>query len=123
MSFQDDEIETLKVHLIQLHEKNYCEIGSIMFERDCLKVEINSFLKNEKVFSSKIKNECKNILNITKILLITPVTNAKLEQMFSCMLRVKTDWRNRLSNERLDHNLSEDRVSISNYNPNDNIAK
>ena len=57
MSFQDDEIETLKVHLIQLHEKNSCEIGSIMF--DCLKVEINSFLKNEKVFSSKIKNECK----------------------------------------------------------------
>ena len=41
------------------------------------------------------------------------------------MLRVKTDWRNRLPNERLDHNLriSEDDVSISDYNPNDNIAK
>ena len=84
-----------------LLEKNSCEIGSIMFEWDHLKVEINSFLKNEKdylsiqkkVFSSTIKNECDNILNIIEILLITPVTIAKLEQMFSCMLRVKTDSR------------------------------
>ena len=45
--------------------------------------------------------------------------------MFSCMLRVKTDWRNRLANERLNHYLriSEEGVSISNYNPNDDIAK
>ena len=58
-------------------------------------------------------------------MLITPTTNAKLEQMFSCMLRVQTDWRNRLANERLDHNLriSEEGVSTSDYNPNDDIAK
>ena len=69
-----------------LLEKNYYEIGSIMFEWDCLKVQLNSFLKNEedylsilkKIFSSKIKN----ILNIIKILLITAIANAKLEQMF-----------------------------------------
>ena len=104
-----------------------------MFEWDCLKVEINSFSKNEKdylsiwrkVFLSTIKNECKNILNIIKILFITLVTNAKLEWMFSCMLRVKTDWRNRLANEQLNHNLriSEEGVSISDYNPNDDVAK
>ena len=54
-----------------------------MFEWDCLKVEINSFSKNEKyyisiwrkIFPSTIKNECKNILNIIKILLITPLKN------------------------------------------------
>ena len=41
------------------------------------------------------------------------------------MLRVQTDWRNRLANERLDHNLriSEEGVSISDYNPNDDIVK
>ena len=60
-----------------------------------------------------------------EILLITPVTNAKLEEMYSCMLRVKTDWRNRLVNEQLNHNLrkSEEEVSISDYNPNDDITK
>ena len=104
-----------------------------MFEWDRLKVEINSFSKNEKdylsiwrkVFSSTIKNERKNILNIIEILLLTLVTNAKLERMFSCMLRVKTDWRNRLANERLDHNLriSEEGLSISDYNPDDDITK
>ena len=84
-----------------------------MVERDCLKVEMNSLSKNEedylriwrKVFSSTIKNECKNILNINKILLITPRTNVKLKRIFICTLRVKTDWRNRLANEQLDHNL------------------
>ena len=41
------------------------------------------------------------------------------------MLRVKTDWRNRLVNEQLNHNLtkSEEGVSISDYNPNDDITK
>ena len=49
------------------------------------------------VETTKIENiiSIQNILNI-EILLITPVTNAKLEQMFSCMLGVKltegTDW-------------------------------
>ena len=70
-----------------------------MFEWDRLKVEINSISKNEKdylniwrkVFSSTIKNERKNFFNIIEILLNTPVTNAKLERMFSCMLKVKTD--------------------------------
>ena len=133
MSFGDDEIKTLKVHLMPLLEKKCCEIGSITFEWDCLKVEINSFMKNKKyyfsiwrkVFSSIIKNECKNILNIVEILLITLVTNAKLEPMFSCMLRVKTDWRSRFANERLNHNLriSEEGVSISDCNLNNDMTK
>ena len=70
-----------------------------MFEWDRLKVEINSFWKNEKdylsiwrkVISSTFKNECKNILNTIEILLITTVTNVRLERMFSWMSRVKTD--------------------------------
>ena len=132
-SFGDDKIETLKVDLMPLLEKSSCEIRSIMFEWDRLKVEINLFLKNEKdylstwikVFSSTIKSECKNIFNIIEILIITLVTNAKLEHMFRCMVKVKTDWRNRLGNKRLEHSLriSEEGVSITDYNPNDDIAK
>ena len=45
--------------------KNSCEIGSIMFEWTCLKVETNSFSKKKKdylsilrkVYSSTVKNE------------------------------------------------------------------
>ena len=41
------------------------------------------------------------------------------------MSRVKTEWRNRLVNDWLDHNvrISEEGLSISDYNPNDGIAK
>ena len=65
--FVDDKIKALKVYLMPFVEKkkNTKEIGNIMFDWDNLKVEINSFLKNEedyisilgKVFSETIKNE------------------------------------------------------------------
>ena len=66
MKFVDDKIKALKVYLMPFVEKkNTKEIGNIMFDWDNLKVEINSFLKNEedyisilgKVFSETIKNE------------------------------------------------------------------
>ena len=56
-----------------------------------LKVEINLFSKNE--------------VDYLSIWRITPITDTKLERMFSSMWKVKTDWRNRLANEQLDHNL------------------
>ena len=55
MSFGDDKIETFKVHLMPLLEKNSFEIGSIMFEWDRWRVEINSFSRNEKVNSYELK--------------------------------------------------------------------
>ena len=52
----------------------------------------------EHVFSNEnVIEECKNVLRIFKILLITPFSNAKLENMFSRILHVKNDWHNRLS--------------------------
>ena len=66
-----------------------------MFKQKHLKVEINLFSKTEKdylisiwgkVFSTTIKNECENII---KIMLIFPITNARLGWMFCCMLKLK----------------------------------
>ena len=78
-----------------------------------------------KLFSPTIKNSCKNSLNIIEILLITPITKAKIERIFNCLLRVKTNWRNRFTNERLNHNLrvNEEGVSISDYDPENGIVK
>ena len=48
----------------------------------------------EKIFTnSTISEECKNVLHIFEILLVTTFTNAKVEQVFSGMSRIKTDWR------------------------------
>ena len=63
--------------------------------------------------------ECKNVLHIFEILLITPFSNAKLERVFSRMLRVKNDWHNRLSRDRLSATLMicEEGPDIEKFNP------
>ena len=74
----------------------------------------------EHVFSNEnIIEECKNVLHIFEILLITPFSNAKLERMFSRMLRVKNDWRDRLSRDRLSATLMicEEGPDIEKFNP------
>ena len=74
----------------------------------------------ERIFiNEEVLKECKNILHIFELLLITPFSNAKLERMFSRMLRVKNDWRNRLGRDRLETllRISEDGLSIEEFNP------
>ena len=74
----------------------------------------------ERVFSNEnIIEECKNVLHIFEILFITPDSNAKLERMFSRMLRVKNNWRNRLSRDRLSATLMiyEEGPDIETFNP------
>jgi len=67
-----------------------------------------------------IKSECKNVLHVFEIMLITPFTNAKVERIFSKMNRIKTDTRNRLSRSRLDVCLrvGEEGKSVENFDPN-----
>ena len=52
-----------------------------------------------------IQAECKNVMHIVELLLITPFTNAKVERLFSRMNRIKTTLRNRLSTARLETQL------------------
>ena len=52
--------------------------------------------------NSELKSECKNVLHLFEILFVMPFTNAKLERMFSQMLRVKSDWHNHLTRDHLD---------------------
>ena len=58
-------------------------------------------------------------LNVFKILLITPFTNAKVERMFSRMTRIKTDWRNGLGHDKLDSllRISEEGHSLERSDP------
>ena len=82
-------------------------------EKDYLKVWKEAFL------NEGLQEECKNVLNIIEILLITPFTNAKIERVFSRMNRLKTDSRNRLGQARLETQMrvGEEGVSISKFEP------
>ena len=69
--------------------------------------------------NEEIVKECDNIFHLNEILLITPFSNGKLERMFSRMLRVKNDWRNKLGCDQLEAllRISEEGPSIENFNP------
>ena len=54
-----------------------------------------------KLFESSKSREWKSALLLVKLLFILPVSNAKVERLFSLMNRVKTDTRNSLSKDRL----------------------
>ena len=65
-----------------------------------------------------LKSQCKDVLHLIELLLITPFTNAKLERMFSRMNRVKADWRNKLKRERLECCLRiSEGESVGEFNP------
>ena len=73
-----------------------------------------------KIFSNRtILEECKNVFHIFEVLLVTPFTNAKVERVFSHMNKIKTDWRNRLKQKRLDNliMISEGGRSLEDFNP------
>ena len=50
-----------------------------------------------------------NLASLIEILLLLPVSNAKVERGFSSMRRIKTDWRSRLGERTLDNLM---RISI-----------
>ena len=73
-----------------------------------------------KIFAnSTILEECKNVLHIFEILLVTPFTNVKVEQIFSNMNKIKTDRWNRLRQKRSNNLmiLSEEGPSVEDFNP------
>ena len=74
--------------------------------------------------NESVKSQCSDVLHVIELLLITPFTNAKLEQMFSTMNRVKTYFRNRCR-ERLENclRISEEGCDIADYNPDNMIKK
>ena len=104
-NFGDQSIVKLIDYFKVLLEQNGAEVSEILSEWDVLKTfVIPIILNNERasylevwkmIFQNDtVKKECKNILLIFEIILVTPFTNAKVERMFSRMARVKTDWRN-----------------------------
>jgi hypothetical protein len=71
------------------------------------------------------KEQFSNILNIVELLLITPISNAVVERMFSTMARMKPHLRNRMSRDRLDSllRISEEGPSVKDYDPTAEIER
>ena len=68
--------------------------------------------------SLPILEECKNVLHILEILILTPFTNAKVKPVFSHMNRIRTNWQNKLGQKGLDNLMiiSEEGPSVEDFN-------
>ena len=128
-TFGEKEIDALIKHFSSLLSKNGCVVEKIISEWDILKLDVRTLIAGcrevkyldvwQRLFTLPDRSSHKNVLHLIELLLITPTTNAKVERMFSRMKRVKSDWRNRLTRERLENNLriGEDGPSVKDFNP------
>ena len=68
--------------------------------------------------NSKLKSKCKNVLHLFKILSVMPFSKTKLDRMFLQMLRVKSDWCNRLTRDHLESllQINKDEESLKMFN-------
>ncbi|XP_065667866.1 zinc finger protein 862-like [Hydra vulgaris] len=55
------------------------------------------------IFSSSMKKDWSPVLLLVELLFVLPVSNGKVERLFSLMNRIKTDTRNRLTEKRLNN--------------------
>ena len=69
---------------------------------------------------SHYREKFPNLAQLVHILLVIPVSNAKVERGFSTMRRIKSDWRSSLGEETLDHlmRISIDSPPLTQFEPN-----
>ena len=114
----------------EILRKRNCVIDLSNAECQVLKNFMVPLIKNNKVLpyldiwkqvftNSKLKSECKNVLHLFEILFVMPFTNAKLERMFSRMLRGKSDWHNQLNKDHLDSllRINKEGENLKMFNP------
>ena len=135
-TYCNEEILLVVNHYEKLLSLNGFNIEEISPEWDRVKAHLESILNSQtkidyleiwkSIFTNdNVKRECKNVLHVIELLLMTPFTSAKLERVFSRMKRIKTESRNQLGQERLDTQIrvGEEGVNILEFNPDPYIEK
>lgn len=126
----DESIVQITIHFAKLLKQNDCDLSkdTMLAEWSSLKLLISETYSKAvpyqdvwaAIFSSPAsKLQFSNILHIIELLLITPISNAVVERMFSTMARIKPQLRNRMSRDRLDSllRIGEEGPSVKEYNP------
>ena len=106
--FGNAELSLVIEHFRSLLQKKV-SIDGLMSEWGAFKAFWLSHLRaltKEEVWSmllTTLENKYPNLVYLFKLLLVFPVSNAKVERGFSTMRQIKSDWRNRLAEDTLDH--------------------
>lgn len=128
VSYGDESVTLLVDHFIQLLKHNVWDVSNdtmLTEEWSGLKLLISETYGRAipyldvwaAILSSPVsKEKFLNVLNIVELLLITPISNAVVERMFSTMAKIKPHLRNRMSRGRLDsQRISEEGPSVEEY--------
>ena len=114
--FGNQEIMNLSKYFFE-NNKEFSDPEIILFQCRKFKLKINEYYKNNNLSSDPIdqafkdiffKTDYNELLELFKIYLTLPSSNAEVERGFSCMKRIKTQLRNRMSTQ-----LLEDLMNIS----------
>ena len=76
-----------------------------------------------RLFHSPNSSDWTNVLALTKLLFTLPVSNGKLERVFSTMKNIKLENRSSMSNDTLDDllTLNIDKATVEDFNPDSSI--
>jgi len=128
--FGEEEINVLSEHFKQLLEKNDFDQEEALSEWLDLKVLVKNNYGNlrkqavwQAMFTDFAERFC-NVLMLIEILLVLPVCTACCERGFSCMSRIKTQYRSKLDSVTLDYllRIGIDGVSSADFDPQRAIA-
>ena len=110
-TFGDLEILLLMNHFRLLLEKNKVSFSAISTEWSAFKHYSAQNLQENiwPLLLAHYREKFPNLAHLIEILLVFPVSNAKVERGFSMMRWINIDWKSRLAEETLDHLM---RVSI-----------
>lgn len=106
-TFGCEELSGLIDHFRVLLEKSRVNVAAIVTEWHAFKQywAQTAHQTGKKVWSLLMtyhRSQFPNLAHLVEVLLLFPVSNAKVERGFSSMKRIKTDWRSRLGEATLD---------------------
>ena len=103
--YGDQEMTKLLEHYDPLLNRLKIEPRQVKQEWIALKAYISNanWLTLATCFTNGQESRFHNILKLYEIVLALPVSSAVCERAFSCLKRIKSDWRCQLATEQLDH--------------------
>lgn len=123
--FGNDQLQVLVDHFEDFLENMHCQRNQILQEWTLAKANLGNRLLNRQAQDLSICSlfrgnnvGFKNLLMLIEIILVIPVSGAVCERGFSCVKRIKSDWRSRLISQMMNHlmTVSIEGPSLDDYN-------
>jgi hypothetical protein len=108
--FGNADLQLLVNHFQEFLDNKQCQRNHIAHEWTWAKAHLGNRLTRQVASISMLfkgnADHFKNLLLLIEVVLVIPVSSAVCERGFSCVKRIKSDWRSRLTTEMMNHLLT-----------------